>query len=88
MIEAISHLYKNAGRGLTNMGMLFGGGGSSRPPPPPPPPANPPTYASASFVPPFMGGSGTYAGLSQSILTSPFGAPDSRSTQRKTLLGQ
>lgn len=66
---------------------LFGGGGP-KPPPPPPPPPNPPTYASATFIPPSQGGSGIYAGLGQSILTSPFGAPDQRATQRKTLLGQ
>jgi hypothetical protein len=68
--------------------MSLFGGSSMRPPPPPPPPPNPPTYASASFTPPGQSGAGTYSGLGQNILTSPFGAPDERATQRKTLLGQ
>lgn len=66
---------------------LFGGGGA-KPPPPPPPPPNPPTYASALSAPPTQNLGGIYAGMGQSILTSPFGAQDQRATQRKTLLGQ
>lgn len=66
---------------------MFGGGGAS-PPPPPPPPANPATYASSVFSPPTQNMGGVYQGLGSSILTSPFGAPDQKSTQRKSLFGQ
>jgi hypothetical protein len=67
---------------------LFGGGGSPRPPPPPPPPANPPTYATSIFAPPTSNPGSIFGGMSQSISTSPFGAPDQKATQRKTLFGQ
>ncbi len=65
---------------------MFGGG--PKPPPPPPPPPNPPTYASAAAMPPSMSNTGIYGGLGSTILTGPFGAPDQRATQRKSLLGQ
>lgn len=66
---------------------LFGGAKTPAPPPPPPPPPNPPTYA-ATNAGPISTMPAFYAGLGSTILTSPLGATDSRSTQRKSLLGQ
>lgn len=67
---------------------MFGGGAKYKPPPPPPPPPNPPTYASQTAAGPSSASMGRFGGFSQSILTGPMGALDSRATQRKSLLGQ
>jgi len=50
---------------------------------------NPPTYASAAAAAPSLATPSIYAGLGNSILTSPMGAPSTPgATQRKSLLGQ
>lgn len=65
---------------------MFGGG----PPPPqlPPPPPNPPSYGDQIFAPPTRSNTGIFGGMDNSIMTTPFGAPDQRATQRKSLFGQ
>lgn len=71
------------------MGLFGGGGKAPAPPPPPPPPPNPPTYASATQTAgPISAMPALYQGVGNTILTSPLGAADQRSTQRKSLLGQ
>lgn len=64
------------------------GGVTSTPPLPPPPLPNPPTFASSQSTPPMAGMPSIYTGLGNSILTSPIGAGDERSTRFKSLLGQ
>lgn len=57
------------------------------PPPPPAPPANPPTYASQASALPNLS-MGRFGGMSSTIFTGPMGTLDTRTTQRKALLGQ
>ena len=63
-------------------------GSKPKPPDPLPPPANPPTFASAATAAPSVGGTSRFAGLGQSILTSPSGLFSPKTSQRKSLLGQ